>query len=157
MSFDSYHTVAGLAVALTGFTGIVLALQHQDKRFSRVALSSILGTSVGAMLFAFVPELLMNVLSPEASWRVASGSFGLYHLFLIINHQARQLQFRKNTPTQLVVTLLSLPIVGLKIGVGLGFLFSYAYGIYFLGLLWCIGVSAYLFAMILLGESDTHR
>ena len=154
MNFDSYRTIADISVALAGFIGIILVLQHKDRSFSRLGLSTILGTSLGAMMFSFVPDFLGNFLSAETAWRVACGSFGLYHLFLIINHQARQRSIRTNTPIQLIITLLSFPVVGLKIAVGLGFLLAHAYGIYYLGLLWLVGVSAYLFAMILFDRSE---
>jgi hypothetical protein len=83
---------------------------------------------------------------------VSCGAFGLYHLYLIINHQVKQRSIRSNTPMQLVITILSFPVVGLKIAVGLGFLMSFAYDIYYLGLLWLVGVTAYLFALILLDD-----
>jgi len=85
---------------------------------------------------------------------VACGSFGLYHLFLIINHQAKQRSIRSNTPIQLAITLLSFPVVGLKIAVGLGYLLAYAYDIFYLGLLWLVGVTAYLFTLILFDKSE---
>ncbi len=155
MHFDSYRTIADIAVALTGFIGIILVLQHRDKSFSRLGLTTILGTSLGAMMFSFVPDFLGNFLSSDTTWRVSCGSFGLYHLFLIINHQARQRSIRSNTPIQLAITLLSFPVVGLKLAVGLGLLLSYAYDIYYLGLLWLVGVAAYLFAMILFDETES--
>lgn len=154
MNFDSFRTIAEISVALTGFIGIILVLQHKDKSFAQLGLFTILGASLGAMMFSFVPEFLGNFLSAESTWRVACGSFGLYHLFLIINHQVRQRSVRSNTPVQLAITLLSFPVTGLKIAVGLGFLLSYAYDIYYLGLLWLIGVTAYLFSMILFDNSE---
>lgn len=158
MIFDSYRTIADISVALTGFIGIIIVLQHRDKSFSRLGLSTILGTSLGAMMFSFVPDFLGNFLSSDTTWRFSCGSFGLYHLFLIINHQARQRSIRSNTPIQLAITLLSFPVVGLKLAVGMGFLLSYAYDIYYLGLLWLVGVAAYLFAMILFDDSENpHR
>ena len=30
MNFDSYHVIAEISVALTGFIGIILVLQHRD-------------------------------------------------------------------------------------------------------------------------------
>ena len=153
MNFDSYRTIADIAVALSGFIGIILVLKHRDKSFSQLGLSTILGTSLGAMMFSFVPDFLGNFLSSDTTWRVACGSFGLYHLFLIINHQARQRSIRSNTPVQLAITFFSLPVVGLKLAVGLGFLLSYAYDIFYLGLLWLIGVTAYLFVLILFDDS----
>ncbi len=155
MNFESYRTIADISVALTGFIGIILVLQHRDKSFSRLGLATILGTSLGAMMFSFVPDFLGNFLSSDTTWRVSCGSFGLYHLFLIINHQTRQRSIRSNTPIQLAITLLSFPVVGLKIAVGMGLLLSYAFDIYYLGLLWLVGIAAYLFAMILFDDSES--
>ncbi len=155
MDFEAYYAISNIAVALTGFIGIIVPLRYKDQRFPRLALSTILATSVGAMLFAYVPGLLQNSLGPDLSWKVANGSFGLYHLFLIINHQARQLQFQANTPIQLVIVVLSVfPVVGLKLAVGLGYLMAYAYDIFLLGLLWCIFIPAYLLARILVADAE---
>jgi hypothetical protein len=56
----------------------------------------------------------------------------------------------------LATILASLPVVGLKLAVGLGFLMPWAFEIYYLGLLWCVGIAAYLFAMILFDASDAE-
>ena len=151
--FEAYRTIADISVALAGFIGIIIVLQHRDKAFLELGLTTIFGTSFGAMMFALLPDLLARLLDAEAMWRVACGTFGLYHLALIINHQSKQRSIRSNTPVQLAITLASFPVVGLKLAVGLGFLMSYAYEIYYLGLLWCVGIAAYLFSMILFDES----
>jgi hypothetical protein len=44
VNFDSYRTIAEISVALTGFIGIILVLQHKDKSFSQLSLTTILGT-----------------------------------------------------------------------------------------------------------------
>jgi hypothetical protein len=154
MNFDAFRTIADISVALAGFIGIVLVLQHRDKAFFQVGMITIFGTSFGAMMFSLAPDFLSRLLSADTMWRVTCGAFGLYHLFLIINHQARQRSIRSNTPIQLIITLLSFPVVGLKIAVGLGFLLSYAYDIYYLGLLWCVGITAYMFARLLFDQSE---
>lgn len=160
MDSNAFPAIAEVSATLAGFIGIVVVLQHRDRSFSRLGLTTILGTSLGATMFSFVPDWLGQFLSTEATWRLATGSFGLYHLLLIVNHQARQRSIRANTPVQLIITLLSFPVVGLKLAVGLGFLLQHAYAIYYLGLLWLVGVAAYLFAMILFDdatdESDSN-
>lgn len=154
-NFEAYYAISNIAVALTGFIGIIVALKHADQPFPRLALTTILGTSVGAMLFAYAPGLLQKSLGTELSWRAANGTFGLYHLLLIVNHQARQLQFKANTPVQLVIVILSVfPVVGLKLAVGLGYFLRYAYEIYLLGLLWCVFIPAYLLARILVADAE---
>jgi hypothetical protein len=153
MNFDSYRTVAEVSIALTGFVGIIVILQHKNKSFARLQLVGVLQTTLGAALFSFIPDFLENFLDAEAAWRLACGSFGLYHLYLIVSHQAKQRGIRKNTPFQLALTIASFPVVGLKLAVGLGFLLAYAYDIYYLGLLWFLGVASYMFAVILLDDS----
>lgn len=153
--FDAYYAISNIAVALTGFIGIIVALQHADHRFPRLALTTIFATSVGAMLFAYMPALLGNVLGADTGWQIASGSFGLYHLFLIVNHQRRQLRFKANTPVQLLIVALSVfPVVSLKLAVGLGWFMAHAYNIYLLGLLWCIFIPAYLLARVLIDTAE---
>ena len=149
VDFDALRDIAGISVALAGFIGIVLALQHRDVAFMSLGMTTIFGASFGAMMFSLLPDFLSGLLSTETMWRLVCGVFGLYHLFLILQHQYKQRSIRANTPTQLAITLLSFPVVGVKLAVGLGFLLAYAYEIYYLGLLWMVGVSAYLFAMIL--------
>ena len=156
INYDAFRVIAEVAVTLTGFIGIVVVLRHRDRPFSRLGLATILGTSIGAVMFSFLPDLLDGVIGVDAAWRVSAGTFGLYHLFLIINHQVRQRSIRANTPVQLAITLASLPVVGLKLAVGLGFLMPWAFEIYYLGLLWCVGIAAYLFAMILFDASDAE-
>lgn len=153
MEFDpsAYYTIAQIAITLTGFIAVLVALQHKDNRFSRLAVVTIFGTTGGALIFAFVPDLLMNIMNHGTAWRIACGTFGLYHLGLIFNHQVRQLQFKKNSPVQLAIVILSIfPVVFLKLAVGLGFFLSHAYEIFLLGLLWCVFIPLYLFSMIIL-------
>ena len=149
IDFDALRTIADISVALAGFIGIILVLQHRDAAFMSLGMTTIFGASLGAMMFSLLPNLLFGLLTTEMMWQALCGMFGLYHLYLILQHQLKQRSIRANTPTQLAITLLSIPVVGLKLAVGLGFLLAYAYQIYYFGLLWLVGISAYLFAMIL--------
>ena len=90
MNLDAFRTIAEISVALAGFIGIILVLQHRDRAFIQIGMITIFGTSFGAMMFALAPDFLSRLLSTDTMWRVSCGTFGLYHLFLIVNHQARQ-------------------------------------------------------------------
>ena len=149
MTFDTYQSIAEVAVTLTGFIGVVVVLKNQNQDFSRIGLTTIMSTSFGAVMFAFVPELLSGFFSERVTWRLANGSFGLYHMYLILWHQLRQRSIRSNSPMQWLILGLSLGVVGLKLMVGLGFMLAFAYEIYLLGLLWLIGFVGYLFTLIL--------
>ena len=150
MTFDTYQSIAKVAVSLTGFIGVVVVvLKNHNEDFSRIGLTTIMSTSLGAVMFAFVPELLSGLFSERVTWRLANGSFGLYHLYLILWHQLRQRSIRSNSPMQWLILGLSLGVVGLKLMVGLGLMLAYAYEIYLLALLWLIGFVGYLFTLIL--------
>ena len=148
---SAFHTIAQIAITLTGFIAVLVAIQHGDNRFSRLAVITIFGTTGGAIIFAFVPELLMNVVSVEYVWRISCGTFGIYHLILILNHQTKQVNIKKNTPVQFMILGLSFfPVIFLKIAVGFGYFLNHANEIFLLGLVWCIFIPLYLFSMIIL-------
>lgn len=151
-SLSTFHAIAAIGATLTGFIGVVVALQMHDRHFPRLVLGTMFGTSMGATMFAFLPELIGGFMEVETAWRLATGLFGAYHLFLILNHQIRQRSIQSNSPIQLAITLSSFPVVFSQIGVGFGFFVEYAYALYLLGLLWLIGVTAYLFALTLSSE-----
>lgn len=154
---SAFYTIAQIAITLTGFIAVLIALQQGDNRFSRLAVVTIFGTTGGALIFAFLPELLINITSEETAWRISCGTFGFYHLFLILNHQIRQLQFKKNSPIQLFIVILSIfPVVFMKIAVGFGYFMNYAYEIFLLGLIWCIFIPLYLFSIIILRYTKQH-
>jgi len=154
MDFDTYRTIAEVAITLTGFIGVVVVIKSREEPFSRLGLATILSTSFGAVMFAFLPELLSGVFNEAATWRLACGLFGLYHLYLILWFQAKQRSIRSNTPVQWVIVFFSFWVVGLKLAVGLGFLLPWAYEVYYLGLLWLIGVAGYLFMRILFDDTE---
>ena len=153
LNLEVIRSVAEIAVALAGFIGIVLVIQHRDAAFKALGMTTIFGASFGAMIFALLPDLFTGLMESGTMWRLLCGAFGVYHLYLILQHQLRQRSIRDNTPIQLFITLASFPVVGLKIAVGFGFFLPHAFAIYYLGLIWLLGISAYLFAMILF---DAH-
>ena len=65
MNFDAYRTIADISIALSGFIGIILVLQHRDKLFAELGLITIFGASLGAMMFSFVPDFLAGFLSAD--------------------------------------------------------------------------------------------
>jgi hypothetical protein len=157
MPFETFLIIAQIAVALTGFIGITVTLRHgRDAGFSRLLLASILQTTLGAALFAVVPDFLSHLLTPAVMWRVACGSFGLYHLTIFARHIFRQHSLKQMSAVQRVVTVASVPIIGLKLSVGFGVLVAYAYSIYYLGLVWLLGIACYSFALILFHDEHAH-
>jgi len=157
MPFETFLMIAQTAVALTGFIGITVTLRHgRDGGFSRLLLASILQTTLGAALFAVVPDLLSPLLTPTSMWRVACGSFGLYHLAIFARHILRQRSLKQMSAVQRAVTIASVPVIGLKLSVGFGVLVPFAYSIYSLGLIWLLGIACYSFTLILFHDEHAH-
>lgn len=155
MPFETFLIIAQIAVALTGFIGITVTLrQGRDGSFSRLLLASILQTTLGAALFAVVPDFLSRLLASTVMWRVACGSFGLYHLIIFGRHIVKQRSLKQMSAVQRVVTITSVAVIGLKLSVGLGYLVAYAYSIYYLGLVWLLGIGCYSFTLILFHEEE---
>ena len=161
MNFESFRTVAEIAVGLTGFVGIIVVLQRRLGGYPRVLLLTFLQLTLGATFFALLPDFLSDLFAPERMWRVATGSFGIYHLAIFVQHQWKRWRIWEYGLVQALVTIASLPVILLKLGVGLGFLGAFAYSIHYLGLLWFLGVACYGFVLILFDENaeeaaETH-
>lgn len=156
MDFESFRTVAEIAVGLTGFVGIMVVLQRRMGGYPRILLLTFLQLTLGAAFFALLPDFLSDLLEPEAMWRVATGAFGLYHLAIFVQHQWKRRPVWTYGPVQALVTLASIPVIGLKLVVGLGLLLSYAYSIHFLGLLWLLGTACYGFVLILFSDDGAQ-
>ena len=87
---ENLRTLAEVAVAFAGFTGIVAVLgKRSSNPWSSAELNTIrtlLHTSIGATLFALLPGVLgPYVESSDLVWRASSGLFTAYHLTAILS------------------------------------------------------------------------
>ena len=75
---DILQTFAEVGIALTGFTGIVVALARRSRGdWTPVELGQLhdlLWTSLVVVFFSFLPLVLVRALTPEATWRLASAA-----------------------------------------------------------------------------------
>lgn len=82
------HTLAEIAIALVGFTGIVVALNHTRGGWSEkqlIQFSALIGPSMTALVCCFVPALLAYFISDiESNWRASNFILGSLHLVNII-------------------------------------------------------------------------
>lgn len=82
------HTLAEIAIALVGFTGIVVALNHTRGSWSEkqlIQFSALIGPSLTALACCFVPALLAYFISDiDSNWRASNFILGSLHLVNII-------------------------------------------------------------------------
>lgn len=91
---ETLHAIAGVAVALMGFTGIVVVLGGRSGRswspIEAIGVRTLLETSVTALFGSFVPILLSYAWASEVGvWRVANAILGLAHLSNLLAYVVR--------------------------------------------------------------------
>ena len=81
---QTLETIAEVAIALAGFSGIVAVLgQRSSGKWSpteRVRLRLLLEVSLLAVFLSFLPSLMLRGTSPIAAWRISNGVCGLARL-----------------------------------------------------------------------------
>lgn len=156
---ETFHTIAEVSATFLGFAGVIVALrftrtgQQPVSKYTDPFILGILVTSMFAILFAFLPDLLFKGLpQTEFEWRVANGLFGLWHASATIP----MFTWRRSItePATLRMSLISQPVVGLKLLVAGGLFIEFAYQIYLLGLLWLLMVSIFYFFRSIMKMTD---
>ena len=97
LPLDTFHTIAEVGIAITGFAGIVAVIRGGADSAGQPSVADplwiLLGASISTVFFCFVPEWLHAVIaSPDAVWRVSLAAYGTYRLAyiaLILNAQRR--------------------------------------------------------------------
>lgn len=84
---DALSTIAEVAMALTGFTGILTVFRHQQHwtQIELIALSHLLGIGIGASFFALLPmPLLASSLPIAVTWRLCLPALGFGIMGLVV-------------------------------------------------------------------------
>ncbi len=145
-------TVAEVAIALTGFTGVVAVLGHRQNHDwspeERLQLRTLVETSLTALFASFVPSVLLIFLSSEpASWMGANLFLGSLHA---ANLSAFLLRMKGAKPTAGQRALLSIGIAAILAHFLAFFgVLPWYIGIFMLGLLQQIFIAAYNFVLLL--------
>lgn len=154
-SHDTLVLLAELAVAIAGFSGVVVALEARSvsqwsasRRFNLRVLLQVSGLVV---FFSVFPLILERAVAPPASWRLALWAYGLVHLVDVTS-------FIVQRPPDVVGVRRIAPIIGLSLA--LASLCVAAFGslllseiVYLSMLVWHIAVAALGFASLLFDDS----
>ncbi|MGH0037224.1 MAG: hypothetical protein ACQGVK_19540 [Myxococcota bacterium] len=143
-------TLAEIAVALAGFSAVVVLFKRRDggewatadaDRFHGMVLHA-----MAAVFFSLLPSMIdVFVARPDLVWRIASGLFALQ----ILLHVSVVLRLASTTGQSryfMVVGLLAAGLLALN-GVGVGF--EGEFGPYLIGVLWHVLQSATLFVWLI--------
>jgi hypothetical protein len=160
--YEALHTLAEVATAFAGFTGIVVVLGGRENNAwrtnDRTAVFVLLLSSLGVVFFGFAPDLTQAAhLEPNQAWRLSIFLFAIYHLAIILGgvrgqrhgRIAGEPEFVPWPVTPVAVTGGSLIVLG-QLLIAAGFLQSWMFFFYLAGLLWMLAICTATFAMILL-------
>jgi len=155
LPLDTLHTIAEVGIAITGFAGIVAAIQGGADSAARPSIADPLGVllvaSIGTVFFCFVPEWINSAIAePDVVWRLslaASGTYRLAYVALILNAR------RRGAAANSVVSAWRFS-VGVSLGVlqlvgAAGFFSDFQYFLYLSGLFWGLIVALSSFYTLL--------
>jgi hypothetical protein len=166
---QTLETIAEVAIALAGFSGIVAVMgQRSSGEWSPAELTRLrllLEVSLLVVFLSFLPALMLRGTSPIAAWRISSGVCGLAHLLPLALYfvRWRRLGWQKpvHEPTtplffnaySLFLATGGLVISLLQLMIAVGLTPGEPSLIYEISLLWLLGVGAVQFIYLLLYRS----
>jgi hypothetical protein len=151
-------TIAEVAIALAGFTGVVAVLGNRRKNDwtseERLQLRVLVETSMTALFASFTPGVLYLILSSEeAIWRSANLILGILHLTNMLAYMVRA---RNAQPTlgQRLLLPVGIATVLAHFLAAAGIMPWYI-AIFVIGLLQQVFIAAYNFVLLLFPLRDT--
>ena len=128
----------------------------------KTAVSFLLVSSLGVVLFSFVPDLGNAAqLSSSTAWRVSAFLFASYHVVVIlVGLRSRRKQLARGEtplgpkPLRVPVFAGGFSIVAAQYLTAAGFLGPWLFFFYLLGLLWLLGIATIIFAVLLFEVSS---
>ncbi len=160
---ETLRVIAELAIAIAGFSGVVVVLRRQAVGSWEVGrLWMLLVQAVGAALFAFVPLLLeMAGLSASVNWRFSNGALGLFNIgvvagVVVTTRASRHYEFVGWR------VLVGLCVIHISIGLcsvfhALGGLPSIGAFLYSLSLVWLLAMACLNFMLLVLRDQTEER
>jgi hypothetical protein len=152
---ETLRTIAEVATAFAGFSGVVLVLGRRTERewsyVETATISLLLFFSLGVVFLALVPLLVEAAGVPV--WRISNGLFGIYHLALIIwvGKGIRGRTDRLLVPRWLAIAALAggFGTVVFNLLVAAGALQPLSFFAYLVAIVWLLGMAAMMFAALL--------
>jgi hypothetical protein len=142
---ETFESVGEIAATLAGFSAILVAIQFERLKREIVAVQDFLLTALSAILFAFIPKLILPLVSEAAFWQLACGVFGVYHALLAGTLTYRHIRHRMLSVSEWLFLAASIAVIALKLAVGGGFFLKFGYEVYLLGLVWLLFNSIFMF------------
>jgi len=152
---ETLRTIAEVATAFAGFSGVVVVLGRRAEREwspeDTITIGLLLLFSLGVVFFALFP-LVVEAAGVHV-WRISNGVFGIYHLAVLI--WAIRVSLRRAdrwlVPSWVfhATAAVGLTTIALKFLVAAGFLEPLLFFAYLVALVWLLAMAAFMFAALL--------
>ena len=158
---DELLTIAELAIALAGFSGVVVAFAHQGKltAIDRTRFTLLLSLAMGAAVVSFAPSLLHLLgLTGSALWRGSSVAFlaaaVLFLTLVALNRNSHPLN--AGTPRPFLVLNIGLTMLtyASQLSNALGWPWPPGPALLVFGLLMWLVSASMLFGLLVLGRQS---
>lgn len=155
-SHDVLVLIAELAVAIAGFSSVVVALEARAVKswsaYQRHNLRVLLQVSALTIFFSIFPLIFQRVVEGPDSWKWALGFYAVVHTIDVTS-------FLRALPENLPSAYKIIPYVGLTlalVSIAVAWLASplVAEVLYLCNLVWHLGIAAMGFAMLMMGERE---
>jgi hypothetical protein len=155
-SHDTLVLIAELAVAIAGFSSIVIAIEGRGVRHwsavQRFDLRVLLQVSALTIIFSIFPLIVERAVAQPTSWRLSLWAYGLVHLLDVSTFILRRPPGLDSLHRNAQIVGLALALTSLAVA---------AYGapplteiVYLSMLVWHLAVAAMGFAFLILGSSE---
>jgi hypothetical protein len=146
-------TIAQLALALAGFSGIIVSLNPIPIRewdsLSRLNFRVLLQVAGVATFFAILPFPIHNLVDTDLAWKISLLLYGAYHIFDVSSFI---LKFPKEVlPINRRMSYLGLIIAIFQILIGVVGNPNWIESMYVIALIWHLSVSFFGFVMLVYG------
>jgi hypothetical protein len=150
---DILRLIAEIAVALTGFTGIVAVLGRRARGDwspeEMLSLRVLIETSLTALFLSFIPDLLNMVVDSESTvWRVSNGLLGITHLATFGAFLLRA-KLANPTSSQVMLGVTAISLILAHFLVAAGLFTTWAALIFIIGLLQQLFIAIHNFVILL--------
>ena len=153
-SHETLVLIAEVAVAIAGFSSVVVALDNRAVKnwtdFQRHNLRVLLQVSALTIFFSIFPLIFQRVIDSPDSWKWALGIYAAAHAIDVSS-------FIRALPADLPTANRILPFVGLSLAIASLFVAWLASPLiaevlYLCNLVWHLGIAAMGFAFLVMGE-----
>jgi hypothetical protein len=151
---ETLRTIAEVATAFAGFSGVLVVLGRRTERewayAETMSITLLLLYSLGAVLFAFVPLLVEAAGLPV--WRVSAGLFAAFHLTVLIGSLRSYLLAGAPLIPRWIIApaaTVALGFLTFNLLIAAGFFQSLAFFGYLVALVWFLAWAALMFAALL--------